>query len=181
MPCGMPRRARRVPRKRKEKLSEKMKNKKLEIRYEEFSSLEELAPDEKKTALEAVRARENAYAPYSGFKVGAAVLMANGELVSGSNQENAASPSGLCAERTAMFAAGARYPGMAMKILAVAGGGKEGLSELPTSPCGACRQVMAEYRKIGGEPMEILLVGGKSVYKFHETADLLPFIFDNLY
>ena len=154
--------------------------KKIEIRYREYASVEEMDPQDQTLVAAARQAQESAYAPYSRFHVGAAVLLENGEIVTGSNQENAASPSGLCAERTAMFAAGARYPGVPMVSLAVAGGPDHGICDDPATPCGACRQVMAEYQKIGGRPMSIILTGGESVWKFDRVEDLLPFIFDSI-
>ena len=112
--------------------------------------------------------------------MGAAILLENGTVVSGSNQENAASPSGLCAERTAMFAAGASYPGVPMLCMAIVGGPDFGLCDSPATPCGACRQVMAEYQKIGKKPMSIILTGKDKIWKFARVEDVLPFIFDSI-
>lgn len=119
----------------------------------------------------------NAYNPYSHFAVGAAIRMANGQIVRGSNQENAAYPSGLCAERTAMFAASANYPGVAMKQLAVAAFTDGHFTGEPGSPCGACRQVMVEYEDKQKEPMVVLLYGEKYTYVFRSSLDLLPLYF----
>lgn len=157
-----------------------MTTKKIDISYREYASVEELDPQDR-TLVEAARqAQKTSYAPYSRFHVGAAVLLENREIVTGSNQENAATPSGLCAERTAMFAAGARYPGVPMVSLAIAGGPDYTVCDSPATPCGACRQVMAEYQKVGGRPMSILLAGGKVIWKFDRVEDILPFIFDSL-
>lgn len=158
-----------------------MTDRRLEINYRTYSSVEELEPADRLLAQKAVEARETAYAPYSHFKVGAAVRLDNGVIVQGSNQENAASPSGLCAERTAMFAASASYPGVPMTGIAIAGGPAEGgLCSEPTTPCGACRQVMAEYQKTGGKNMEVILVGSGGTWKFERVDDILPFIFNSL-
>lgn len=126
---------------------------------------------------EAVAAASNAYAPYSHFHVGAAVLLANGEIVSACNQENAAYPSGLCAERVALFYAGAKYPNVVVKAIAIAAlaGGKlvDGIS-----PCGACRQVMLETEKRAGSPVKVFLCGANTMRMIESVSDLLPIAFD---
>ncbi len=152
----------------------------LEIPYCTYSSLEELAPEDRELAEAAVDAIRGSYAPYSNFNVGAAVRMSDGTVVTGANQENAAYPSGLCAERTAMFYANAHYPDRAMTAIAIAAGRNGVLCESPATPCGECRQVMAEYQTRGGRNMAIILVGGKLIYKFDRVECLLPFIFDSL-
>ena len=143
-----------------------MSEKRLTIDYEEFSSISEMDPKDQELCRAAIEAQKGSYSPYSHFQVGAALLLSNGVVVKGANQENAAYPSGLCAERSAMFWAGANYPGV--------------LCEGPASPCGACRQVMAEYQKKHGKPMKIILVGSKRIRKFGCVDDILPFIFDSL-
>lgn len=157
-----------------------MTDRKIEIRYTEYASIEEMTPQDRALVEAARGAQKSSYAPYSHFNVGAAVLMENGDVVTGSNQENAASPSGLCAERTAMFAAGARYPGMPMLAIAIVGGPDFGICDDPATPCGACRQVMAEYQKIGGRPMQVIMTGGHRIWKFDKVEDVLPFIFDSI-
>lgn len=157
-----------------------MTGKKLEILYEEYSSIEDLNEADKALVQAAIEAQKSSYAPYSHFNVGAAILLENGVVVKGSNQENAASPSGLCAERTAMFAAGAAYPGVPMLSMAIAGGPLFSLCGSPATPCGACRQVMAEYQKIGQKPMSIILTGKDKIWKFEKVDDVLPFIFDSI-
>ncbi len=157
-----------------------MSEKILSIKYEEFSSLEEMSPEDKELCLKAIDARKGSYSPYSNFQVGAALKLADGSVVLGANQENVAYPSGLCAERTVMFWAGANYPDIAFDTLAVAASDKGVLCESPASPCGACRQVMAEYQKKHGKPFNIILVGSKRIRKFSCVDDLLPFIFDSL-
>lgn len=157
-----------------------MTEKTINVSYKEYTNLDELPEEDRELAEAAMKAMNSAYAPYSHFHVGAAVRMSNGDIVTGANQENAAFPSGLCAERTAMFAAGAKYPDKSMKSIAIAGGVHGRLSQHAASPCGACRQVMAQYQAKSGEPMSIILVGKGSVIKFAKVDDLLPFIFDSI-
>ncbi|MBR5176175.1 MAG: cytidine deaminase [Bacteroidales bacterium] len=156
-----------------------MKTISLDINYQEFSSIDEMDPKDQDLIREAIEAQKGSYATYSGFNVGAAVLLEDGTVVRGSNQENAAYPSGLCAERTAMFAAGANYPGKAMVSIAIVGGFDHKLSEDPCSPCGACRQVMAEYQTLSGKPLSVIMFGTKKTWKFAKVDDILPFIFDS--
>ena len=157
-----------------------MSEKKQTIDYEEFTSAAQMLPEDQELVALAIEAQKGSYSPYSNFQVGAALKLANGIIVKGANQENAAYPSGLCAERTAMFWAGANYPDVPMDTLAIAGADHGILCESPASPCGACRQVMAEYQKKHGRPMKIILVGSKRIRKFKCVDDLLPFIFDSL-
>ncbi len=152
----------------------------LTIDYEEFSSVDQMEPRDRELVAAAIDAQKGSYSPYSDFQVGAALLLDNGIVVKGANQENAAYPSGLCAERTAMFWAGANYPDVPLDTLVVAGSDHGVLCESPASPCGACRQVMAEYQKKHKKPLKIILVGSKRIRKFKCVDDLLPFIFDSL-
>ena len=156
-----------------------MKTVRLAINYEEYSSIEEMDPKDQALVREAIEAQKGSYAPYSRFNVGAAVLLEDGTVVRGANQENAAYPSGLCAERTAMFAAGANHPGKAMVSLAIVGGFGHSLAPTPCSPCGACRQVMAEYQTLSGKPMSVIMFGTDKAWKFSRVDDILPFIFDS--
>lgn len=156
-----------------------MKTVRLAINYEEYSSIEEMDPKDQALVREAIEAQKGSYAPYSRFNVGAAVLLEDGTVVRGANQENAAYPSGLCAERTAMFAAGANHPGKAMVSLAIVGGFGHSVSPTPCSPCGACRQVMAEYQTISGKPLSVIMFGTDKAWKFSRVDDILPFIFDS--
>jgi cytidine deaminase len=127
----------------------------------------------------AEEAVKKAYAPYSGFKVGAAVQLDDGRIIAGSNQENAAYPSGLCAERVALFAAVSQFPEKKITAIAVAAQNKKGES-VPVTPCGGCRQVMLEYETKQGQPFEILLPGpDKTILHFTRSEDLLPFGFNN--
>lgn len=157
-----------------------MTDKKITIAFTEYSSMEELCAGDKALAQAALEAQKGSYAPYSHFNVGAAVLLKDGTVVIGSNQENAATPSGLCAERTALFAAGAQYPNVPIVEIALAGGPSYTLCDEPATPCGACRQVMAEYQKIGGEPIAVLMVGGEKIWRFNCVDDILPLIFKSM-
>lgn len=157
-----------------------MTSKEIKIAYIEYESIDQLEAQDRKLAEAAIQATEGSYAPYSGFNVGAAVRLDNGEIIKGSNQENAAYPSGICAERTAMFYAAATYPENAIEAIAVTASQNGILCGNPATPCGACRQVMAQYQTKGGKPMAIILVGGKKIWKFDRVDDILPLIFDSI-
>ena len=157
-----------------------MTSKEIKIAYKEYESLAELGPKDRELAQAAIDATAQAYAPYSKFNVGAAVLFQDGEIIKGANQENAAYPSGLCAERTALFYASASRPDKAMTAIAIAASQNGELLETPVTPCGACRQVMAQYQLKSGLPMMVLLIGAPSILKFEKIDDLLPFIFDSI-
>ena len=157
-----------------------MTNKEIKIAYTEYASIEELQPQDRLLAEAAVEAVALSYAPYSNFNVGAAVQFEDGEIVKGANQENAAYPSGLCAERTALFYASASRPDKAMTAIAIAAGQNGHICESPATPCGACRQVMAQYQSKGGMPMAVILIGASKVWKFEKVDDLLPLIFDSI-
>ncbi len=157
-----------------------MTNKEIKIAYMEYASVEELPSQDRLLADAAIEAVALSYAPYSNFNVGAAVMFEDGEIVKGANQENAAYPSGLCAERTALFYASASRPDKAMIAIAIAAGQNGHLCESPATPCGACRQVMAQYQTKSGKSMSVLLVGANRVWKFEKVDDLLPLIFDSI-
>ena len=157
-----------------------MTEKEINIKFHEYSSLDELGKEDRELAEAAIDAMKGSYAPYSHFNVGAALRLSNGVIVQGANQENAAFPSGLCAERTAMFHAGASYPDKAMVSLAIAGGVMGRLAKAPATPCGACRQVMAQYQLKGGRPMSVLMIGDGLIWKFDKVDDILPLIFDSI-
>ena len=157
-----------------------MTNKEIKIAYQEFLSLDELETKDRELAQAAIEATELSYAPYSNFNVGAAVLFEDGIIIKGSNQENAAYPSGLCAERTALFYASSSRPDKAMTAIAIAAAQNGNLCETPATPCGACRQVMAQYQLKSGLPMMVLLVGAHKIWKFEKVDDLLPLIFDSI-
>lgn len=153
-------------------------DKTLTIKYKEYDSAEQLCADDRQLMQQAIDATDGAYAPYSHFHVGAALRLADGTMVQGNNQENAAYPSGLCAERTAIFAASAQRPEMRdYKALAIAGRDTEGrLCE--ASPCGACRQVLLEYEQLQKHPLRVLcLLGDGRIREFPSVANLLPFSF----
>lgn len=154
-----------------------MENKIISTKIEVYS-YNELNETDKNLVELAKNATRSAYAPYSHFHVGAAVLLENGEIVTGSNQENAAFPSGTCAERTTIFYAGAQFPGIRFCKLAIAAFTEGDFIEEPISPCGACRQAILEYEKLGGQPIEILLAGRDKVYKINGIRALLPLCFE---
>ena len=157
-----------------------MTNKEIKIAYREYESLAQLEAEDKDLAQAAVEATAQSYAPYSNFNVGAAVLFEDGVVVKGANQENAAYPSGLCAERTALFYASASRPDKAMTAIAIAAGQNGELCKNPATPCGACRQVMAQYQTKSGRPMRVLLIGAERIWRFDKVDDLLPLIFDSI-
>lgn len=138
---------------------------------------DELNEEDRRLIEQAKKATQRSYAPYSRFSVGAAALLANGEIVTGSNQENAASPSGLCAERTTLFYANSRYPDQAVKTLAIAARNASGFTGKPISPCGACRQVLLETERRHGSPIRILLYGTTEIYQTNGIDNLLPLSF----
>lgn len=132
-----------------------------------------------KNVIEAAKsATYRSYSPYSQYKVGAACLLDNGEIVEGSNQENAAYPSGICAERTALFYALSRYPEAKVKMLCIVGRTQSGVwTQKPCAPCGACRQVILETEYRSGAPIEILLPSQEGIYRINGISTLLPFGF----
>lgn len=135
--------------------------------------------DAQKSVVDAAKeATLRAYAPYSRYCVGAAVWLAGGEILAGSNQENAAYPSGLCAERTVLFYAGSRYPDGKVRKIAIAARSGGEITEEVCTPCGACRQVMLETEFRAGTPIEILLVGRDEIYVTTGVRQILPLAFD---
>lgn len=138
---------------------------------------EELTDSDKLLIEAAKEATKRSYAPYSHFNVGAAALLDDGTIVTGSNQENAAYPSGLCAERTTLFHVGSEYPDKAITILAIAASNSEGFTEQPVTPCGACRQVMLEAEQRYHRPIRMLMYGTACIYETRGTKDLLPLSF----
>lgn len=141
---------------------------------------DELSAIDKEVVDAARRATANSYAVYSGFNVGAAVRLSDGFVVSGSNQENAAYPSGLCAERTALFWANSQYPSVPVEVIAIAARNGDDELALPITPCGACRQVMLETERRFGNRMRILLYGAEKCYIVEDGVKaLLPLSFDS--
>ena len=157
-----------------------MTDRRITIDYTAYDAPTEMEPQDQELVAAALEAQKGSYSPYSKFRVGAALRLVDGTIVKGANQENVAYPSGLCAERTAMFAAGATHPGVAFDTLAIVGGNGDEVCELPAAPCGACRQVMAEYQRLYGQPLKVILIGTHAIYKFYQVEDLLPLIFDSL-
>ncbi|MBQ7471467.1 MAG: cytidine deaminase [Prevotella sp.] len=153
-----------------------MEKVKIEIEMQ-FQAIEELSAEERELVDAAIQATRNSYAKYSHFHVGAALRLDDGSIVIGANQENAAFPSGLCAERAAIFAAQSQSPEKAITMLAIAAKNSNGLMADPISPCGACRQVMLEMEDRYQRSMEVLLYGTKGIYRVRSVKDLLPLIF----
>lgn len=149
----------------------------LTIKYKEHSNINELDTPDRVLLQNAIEATQSSYAPYSKFNVGAAVLMENGETVTASNQENAASPSGLCAERVAIFAAHSKYPNSAIKAIAIAATVNGVVTEEIVYPCGACLQVMNESENRAGKPIKIIVASGSKIEVFEGVRQLLPFSF----
>ena len=139
--------------------------------------LDELTVADRELIERAMKATDNAYAEYSHFYVGAALRLANGRMVIGANQENAAFPSGLCAERTAVFSAQANFPDQPIDALALVARNDNGLIDNPVTPCGACRQVLLGVEERYGLPMRILMYGKSGVYSVGSAKDLLPLSF----
>lgn len=144
-----------------------------------YDNLNELSKDVQDLMNEAVEIRKKAYAPYSQFRVGAALLLDNGKIILGSNQENAAYPSGLCAERVAVFHAGSIYPEAKILKMAITAASDTNQTKAPIPPCGSCRQSIAEYEIKQDTPIEIYFMGEiGEVYKSASLKNLLPFMFD---
>ncbi len=155
-----------------------MQHKELKIVYKELA-LDELNAVQKNLIKLAIAATQQAYAPYSEFYVGCALQMRTGEVLSGSNQENAAYPSGLCAERTAIYHAGHTYPNGTIIEIAIAARSDKWKTENPVIPCGACMQAMIEYEKKQGSLIKLLLYGNDAkIYQLSGIKDLMPFQFE---
>lgn len=155
-------------------------NKEYRFNFREYASMEDLPLNYQVLVGKSIDAQKSSYSPYSNFAVGASVLLENGEILQGSNQENGAFPSGLCAERVALFYAGSKYPGVAVKAIAITASFK-GVGPLePISPCGACRQVMLETRNTGNMPMEVIMVGERRIYIVDDVKLLVPFSFSKV-
>ena len=147
-----------------------------------FRDINELPIADKNLMEEAIKAAKMAYAPYSKFSVGAALLMEDNSIISGNNKENAAYPSGMCAERVAIWKAGSSYPNKKVKKIAITAVSSNKQLDKPVGPCGACRQTLLEYEVNQKEDMEILFMGEiGNVVKTNSIASLLPFSFDSSY
>lgn len=156
-----------------------MKNITITTQLSVFNSLSELPIDTQQLMEKAVASRKRAYAPYSKFKVGTAILLDNGEIILGSNQENAAYPSGLCAERVAIFYAGSMYPDAKIIQMAITAASDTNTTIVPIPPCGACRQSIAEYEIKQESPIEIYFMGESGdIFMSSSLKNLLPLMFD---
>lgn len=159
-----------------------MKRKSISFEVEIYPDVTALSEQERQLMESAIEAREKAYAPYSKFRVGASALLDNGQVVQGNNQENAAYPAGLCAERVAVFYAGANYPGQSIEMIAITAASNEIDVNKPAAPCGNCRQSLSEYEFKQKKPIVLLLMGEKGeVYKCGAISDILPLGFNNSY
>jgi cytidine deaminase len=149
----------------------------INIRLEEYASLDELSKPDRELLELATRASETSYSPYSSFRVGSAVRLANKEVITGSNQENAAYPSGQCAERVALFFAQARYPDVAVDAIAIYASSAEFKLDKPVTPCGSCRQVMAEYENRHRNKIRVIMGNNNHVQIIEGIEGLLPLMF----
>lgn len=157
-----------------------MEKKSIGFELSVFNSENELSQIERELLKKAEATRKNAYAPYSNFQVGAAILLENGEVVIGNNQENASYPSGLCAERVAVFQAGACFPNQKVITIAISAASKSYTVDRPAGPCGNCRQSIAEYEQKQKTPITIIMKGEKGkIYKCNSISELLPLAFSN--
>ncbi len=156
-----------------------MKEISITTRFAVYDSFDQLPLDIQTLMNRAIEVRKTAYAPYSKFRVGAAILLDNKKIVIGSNQENAAYPSGLCAERVAIFQAGALYPEVKIEIIAITAASDHNKTTAPIPPCGGCRQSIAEYELKQESPISIYFMGETgAIYQSNSLKNLLPFMFD---
>ena len=146
----------------------------INITAKEYELINELNEEDKLLLIAAQEARETAYTPYSEFNVGAAVLLDNGKIIKGSNQENGAYPSGTCAERVAVFYANASYPDVAIKALAISSSIKGVPNKKVVFPCGSCRQVLVESEKRQNKNMKIIMGGESSIIVLDSVSEMLP-------
>lgn len=157
-----------------------MKTEELKISVRIYEDIKEMPDISRKLIEIAKETTENAWAPYSKFRVGAALLLSNGEIITGNNQENVAFPSGLCAERVALFYASSQFPGIPVHKIALAAYADGKFVENSVYPCGDCRQVLLEHENRVNHPMEIIMYGSKEIKVVSSVKDLLPlpFIYD---
>jgi cytidine deaminase len=157
-----------------------MQQQKFEFSFEVFEGIDELSQEDQQLLNEARRATDNAYAPYSNFHVGAAARLSNGKIVTGSNQENASFPIGICAERVLLSAASSLHPNVGIETMAISYASKIVKSDHPISPCGMCRQSLLEFESRMKENIRLILAGmqGK-VYVVQSVSQLLPLAFTN--
>ncbi|MBS1917061.1 MAG: cytidine deaminase [Bacteroidetes bacterium] len=155
-----------------------MEKKELKLSIDVYNDLSELSPADAQLVTEARKATQFAYAPYSRFRVAAVARLANGKIISGTNQENASFPAGICAERVLLSSIASQFPGIAVEAIAISYKNENGESKHPISPCGICRQSLQEYEQRMKHPIRLILGGqeGKT-YIIHEAASLLPLAF----
>ncbi|GGW24121.1 cytidine deaminase [Arenibacter certesii] len=147
-----------------------------------YNSREELEEKDSKLMEAAISARKKAYSPYSNFEVGAAILLGNGEVVQGNNQENACYPAGLCAERVAIYYAAAKYPHVPIVTIAISATSRNYVMDKPAAPCGNCRQSISEYEIKQKAPIAIIMTGETGeVLKCHSVSDILPLAFNSTF
>ena len=147
-----------------------------------YNSIIELSEEDKKVMQQAIEIRKTAYAPYSKFSVGAALLLENGEIIVGNNQESAAYPSGMCAERVAIWKAGSSFPNVKIVKLAISASSTIAKVDKPVGPCGACRQTLSEYEINQKQPFSVIFMGEfGEIVKTESLLSLLPFSFDSVY
>ena len=158
-----------------------MIEKKITTTIYEYNSISELSNDDSILIEKAKEITKNSYAPYSKFYVGAAVLLENDKIITGSNQENAAYPSGLCAERVALFWANSEYPNVAVKSIAIAVKANNEFLKNPAPPCGSCRQVLLETETRFKTPIKIILAGEEKIQIIENAKSLLPINFDDTF
>jgi len=154
-----------------------MDKKELKIEIFEYAEISELREEIQDLVKKAIDASKNAYTPYSTFNVGAAILLDDGQVITGNNQENAAYPSGLCAERVAMFYANSQFPNKAAKAIAVIANNDKGITLEPVPPCGSCRQSLLESEQRFKKPIEVYLIGKDKIQMVKSISDLLPLTF----
>lgn len=155
-----------------------MKEYEIIAKVKEYASRSELTSEERALLQKADEATQTSYAPYSSFNVGVAILLENGQIISGSNQENSASPSGLCAERVAMFYANAQYPNIPIVALAVSSSISGALNDKPIYPCGSCRQSLLENEQRFGKPIKVIMGSSANILAVSSIKELLPLSFD---
>lgn len=153
--------------------------KEVKFNYKQYDSIDELSKNDAFLIIEARKVTQFAYAPYSNFQVGAFALLENGKTVSGTNQENASFPAGICAERTLLSTAASLYPGVGIDAIAISYHNLHGKSSRPVSPCGICRQSFIEFQERTKKPFRIILAGMEGQILLVENAkDLLPLVFN---
>jgi cytidine deaminase len=152
---------------------------KINILIHEYNNISQLSAEEQTLISAALDAAEHSYSPYSGFRVGAAVLLENKKIITGNNQENAAYPDGLCAERVALFYANSSFPDVPVSFLAIAAKTASGITDEPVTPCGSCRQALLETENRFKKPMRIIMTGKNKIQRVDSIRDLLPLSFDS--